>query len=515
MAGPAQLIEYFEVRYQVYGTVDDGPDADDLPDNVDITGWITFTANLRKGRGILFQGGTPPFELVPLRRRVRVVAGKLSHNDTGYVKLEAASVNGNPSNWNWKVSFDLASPTGKLDLAPFDIAAEPGSIVDLTTAAPVGGSSGTTIVRGATGTSVGEVVLVSGDRFEFYGDDPDRTLIGDVIVPALTVRNDTLQAAAIATAAAEQANSDQILTAGHRAAAEGAAGTAITARNAAEGARDTAVSARDIAVTQASDASTDRAAAQAARTGAEGARDTANSARETATGAATTATNAATTATGARDAAVAARNQAEGFADEAEQAVLGVVPDNSIATGKLQDDAVTTAKVAPGIRTSLGKADSAYQKPGAGIAKADLVASVRTTLDKADAALPATAAPADFVWISHTGTRKVGTGDIGPQRIGRTLRVDQLVYQFDTADASGSTTVELLNNGTPVPGSQLTVTAANQADGTATDAARTVTLTDAARDFGPGSRFALRATAVGTTPGKGLRAWVKATWIGL
>lgn len=62
--------------------------------------------------------------------------------------------------------------------------------------------------------------------------------------------------------------------------------------------------------------------------------------------------------------------------------------DNAVETAKISDKNVTKAKLADDVQTSLGKADTAYQKPADGIAKADLAADVQTSLGKADAAAP-------------------------------------------------------------------------------------------------------------------------------
>ncbi|MGV9662567.1 hypothetical protein [Nocardia niigatensis] len=121
--------------------------------------------------------------------------------------------------------------------------------------------------------------------------------------------------------------------------------------------------------------------------------------------------------------------------------------------------------------------------------------------------------PCDFVWVSHSGIRAVGIGDLAsPMYVGRGFIVDGLTYQFDSGDQSGSTGVEIRKNGVQVVGSNLSVSAANQVDGVATDAARSVTLTDTSRVYVPGDRFSLQCTSVGTTPGKGLRVWVKGRW---
>jgi hypothetical protein len=119
--------------------------------------------------------------------------------------------------------------------------------------------------------------------------------------------------------------------------------------------------------------------------------------------------------------------------------------------------------------------------------------------------------PADFLLVQvGNAARAVGSGDFAVGHyVGRAFTATKVVYQFDTADASGSTTVELRRNGTQVTSSSVAVTAANQADGTGTDAARTVTIS---QSFSAGDRINLQITAVGTTPGNGLRAWVVGTW---
>lgn len=120
--------------------------------------------------------------------------------------------------------------------------------------------------------------------------------------------------------------------------------------------------------------------------------------------------------------------------------------------------------------------------------------------------------PSDFILVQcgPKTLRAVGMGDFTVALyVGRAFTVTSVVYQFDTADASGSTTVELRRNGTQVASSSVAVTAANQADGTGTDAARTVAVS---QSFAVGDRINLQITAIGTTPGNGLRAWILGTW---
>ena len=139
------------------------------------------------------------------------------------------------------------------------------------------------------------------------------------------------------------------------------------------------------------------------------------------------------------------------------------------------------------------------------------IANGGTNATTAAAALTNLAVPADFIVVQVGNTaRATGSGDFAVAHyVGRGFTASSITYQFDTADASGNTVVELRRNGTQVTSSNLTVSAANQADGTSTDAARTATISQA---FSVGDRINLQITSVGTTPGKGLRAWIKGTW---
>lgn len=103
--------------------------------------------------------------------------------------------------------------------------------------------------------------------------------------------------------------------------------------------------------------------------------------------------------------------------------------------------------------------------------------------------------------------RAVGTGDFTTGfYVGRAFTATKIVYQFDTVDGSGSTTVQLNRNGSLVSSSNITVSAANQVDSTGTDAARSATINQA---FSTGDRIGLSITAIPGTPGKGLRAYVQ------
>lgn len=115
--------------------------------------------------------------------------------------------------------------------------------------------------------------------------------------------------------------------------------------------------------------------------------------------------------------------------------------------------------------------------------------------------------PADLTFVVQTGTRVTGAGDVLVGfYVPRAFIAESITYQFGTADASGSTGVELRRNGTQVTSSNLTISAANQADGTGTDAARTAAISQA---FSVGDRLLVQCTSLGTTPGKQLVAVIK------
>lgn len=61
---------------------------------------------------------------------------------------------------------------------------------------------------------------------------------------------------------------------------------------------------------------------------------------------------------------------------------------NAVTTTKIADKNVTKDKLADTVQTSLGKADTAYQKPSTGIPKTDLASAVQASLGKADDAAP-------------------------------------------------------------------------------------------------------------------------------
>ncbi|MDV8006732.1 hypothetical protein [Rhodococcus sp. IEGM 1318] len=117
--------------------------------------------------------------------------------------------------------------------------------------------------------------------------------------------------------------------------------------------------------------------------------------------------------------------------------------------------------------------------------------------------------PYPIGYVAALGTRAVGYLELpGGLTIADPCTITRIVYSFDIPDAAGSTTVELRKNGATISGTSLTVTAANQAGGPTTLTARTVSglgvvLTE-------GDVLNVYVSGIGTTPGKGLTANIKA-----
>lgn len=116
--------------------------------------------------------------------------------------------------------------------------------------------------------------------------------------------------------------------------------------------------------------------------------------------------------------------------------------------------------------------------------------------------------PYPVCFVSALGTRAVGSGEVpGGMIVMDPFTLTEIAYSFDTADTSGSTTVELRKNGAAVPGTSLAVTAANQAPGGGTLGARTVS--GLAVAFAKGDVLCPQITGIGGTPGKGLTANIR------
>lgn len=108
-----------------------------------------------------------------------------------------------------------------------------------------------------------------------------------------------------------------------------------------------------------------------------------------------------------------------------------------------------------------------------------------------------------FIVFGKDTTRAAGTGD-NPfgHKFQRNVTVQSVTFRCLTADASGNLVVEICKNGTAVSGTNTTLSAANQVGG--------VTTSGLSATFSAGDIITIQVTGVGTTPGKGLVADIKA-----
>lgn len=166
-------INYGKVVGRFLGMIEDGTDENDDPDIIPLTGTVTFTPSVNK---VLATGESPPVAIFPQPVKATLDAqGYLSHNFKRGVKLLSPSGEINPSDWTWKVSFDLKQKTTKISASSFDItfpAYVPGpnendpdqgsTAVDLSVVSPVPSSPGNAIVRGEPGKSAYQHALDNG-----------------------------------------------------------------------------------------------------------------------------------------------------------------------------------------------------------------------------------------------------------------------------------------------------------------------------------------------------------------
>ncbi|MGM7646565.1 hypothetical protein ACSVDM_16820 [Nocardia sp. JW2] len=162
-------LEYGKVVGRFLANVIDGPDLGDLPEFPPLTGTIIFTAEAPK---VLVAGAQPgPATYVQLPKHYECQLdefGYLTWRGKRGVRLVAPGPATNPSDWTWRVSFDLAYDGERIPLEPFSFhvpkyvsGADPenpdvGStgLVDLTLVSPVPASAGNAVVMGPRGAGI-------------------------------------------------------------------------------------------------------------------------------------------------------------------------------------------------------------------------------------------------------------------------------------------------------------------------------------------------------------------------
>lgn len=145
-------------------------------------------------------------------------------------------------------------------------------------------------------------------------------------------------------------------------------------------------------------------------------------------------------------------------------------------------------------------------------AQAALAAALALLAPKANPVFtgPVKGVPYPIGYVAALGTRAVGYLELpGGLTIPDACTITKIVYSFDTADASGSTTVELRKNGATIAGTSLAVAAAKQVAGPG-NTIDDRTVSGLGITMAEGDVLTVFVSGIGTTPGKGLTANIKA-----
>lgn len=467
---------YGKVVGRFLANIADGPDIGTTPEFAPLSGTVTFTAEAPK---VLVADAVPdPATYVQLPQHYQC-----SLDEFGYVtwrgqrgvRLVAPNEDTNPTNWTWRVSFDLEYEGDPVPMASYNFEVpeyEPGpnpadpdtgsvGLVDLALVSPVPASNGEAVVRGLSVVDVdrvGTALVFRLDNGETL-DPVDLPEIQDVLdakADAEAAKDDAVQAKGDAEALV---NSFELV-----------AGTITT------GAPGDPAS---VSVTGPGPVWTLNATLPKGDTGATGAPG--SNAWGSITG--KPSTFPPTIGPGAGD-AVAGNDPR--LAD-ARTPTSHTHPATGISDSTTVGRALITAADAAAARTAIDTIASGdgrltnSRTPTAGTSPYDLC-------------IPA---------FGKGTTRASGTGDFPfGLKLQRAATFTSVTYRANTADASGNLVAELRKNGVALSGSSATITAANQvAGGTATGTWA----------FSAGDILTVQITAVGTTPGTGLVADITGT----
>lgn len=464
--GPAELIQYFTVKYWALAQIEDGVDIDDEPDETNVNGYVIFTPNLDKNAPVIkyptaLDADDNPlgFELAPLRRKIKVVNGRLSHNESGYVKLEANSAWANPPEWSWHVEFELTTPQGKINRAGFDIEAVADSVVDLTVVSPVSIGTGQQIIQGPQGFSIDNFSIV-GDQFYASLNDPLNTQLGPVTIPsvadsaasAAAAAASALAASGSASAASSSASSASTSATNAGNSATAASGSASTASTQAGNASASASAASGSASAASGSASTASGAAAAALASAAAAATSETNAGNSASAAATSETNAgnsasaaSTSATNAFNSAAAAATSATDAQNYAENFELEVGTVNTVPYGT--PASVTITGGPPGYTVDF---DIPQGPTGAG--SPDATTSLNGSMRLAgDLGGTGTTAAAPVISNNAITSAKILDGAVGTAKLG----ADVTPAMQALIDGSTSVTSKYTKPGPGIPGTDI------------------------------------------------------------
>ncbi|MBF6213789.1 hypothetical protein IU487_22485 [Nocardia puris] len=478
-------LKYGRVVGRFLANIVDGPDIGDLPEFPPLQGTLTFTAGAPK---VLVAGADPdPATYVQLPQHYKVSLdefGYITWRGQRGVRLVAPNADTNPTEWTWRVAFDLNYDGEPVAIAPFSFVVPeytPGpdpenpdegssGLVDLTLVSPVPASNGEAVVRGL---SVVGVSLV-GDALVFELDNGEE--LDPVTVPQIEAAQDAADAAALSESNAESAAA--------------AAAAAVNSFDLTIGTVTTGDPGdpADASVSGGPPAWTLDLTLPKGDTGEEG--PPAPDATDSVKGIIQLAGDLGGTA---------ASPTVPGLAGKADTVHTHTATDISDSTSVGRS--VLTAANAGAARTAIGAGTSSLTLGTTGG-----TACEGNDARLSDARTPTAAGQAyDVAFVAQTGTRATGAGNVLPHgiKLQRAVRFTRVIYRGNTADASGNTTIELRRNGAQVSGTEKTVAAADQTAGGA-NATNTGTW-----DFDEGDILSVQVTAVGTTPGNGLVADIR------
>lgn len=181
-------LQFGEVTGRFVAVVADSlADEDRDPDTIPLQGTVTFTPQVS---AVLVQDGAPaPFTALPAAIQVDLDSdGYLAHNGSRGVRLLATDGLSNPRNFTYRVSFNLSYGRVATPYPPFSITVPAKTVIDLTSTAPVPGSSGTAITQGV---GIQGVVIKDG-QFVFRMTDGNEKRVD---LPSLESGSLELQAA--------------------------------------------------------------------------------------------------------------------------------------------------------------------------------------------------------------------------------------------------------------------------------------------------------------------------------
>lgn len=178
------MIQYGTVTGRlVTAVVDTAIDPDFTPDNVPLSGTITFSPS---ARSILSKVDEKPTTVLPTPITVTLNAnGEIEHEGALGVSLIATDdPNSIPVNWTYKVSFSLTHGGRPVRYSSFDIAVPAGVTTDLTDVAPLDSSGGVIITKGDAGRSITGVDVVDITMTTYFSDGTKQSIELPVLDPS-------------------------------------------------------------------------------------------------------------------------------------------------------------------------------------------------------------------------------------------------------------------------------------------------------------------------------------------